>query len=123
LYCTGGVIEILTNYLPSVKVLLDPAWSPGRTNKKWENVSTAGIGQPEPLKDEGPHKANQLAALDLIKAIEENGETHSNIYDARWTIEMIVGVFASAVSGGPVKLPVKERGNPLTARSFESLGE
>ena len=114
-FCTGGILEMQTNYMPQVWVLRDPAWSPGRNKKKWEPVSTAGIGESEPLIDEGPNKANQLAVLDLIAAVEENRETRSNIYDARWTIEMIAGVFASNKSGAVVELPLKERHNPLAS--------
>jgi predicted dehydrogenase len=114
-YCTGGILEMQTNYMPQVWVLRDPAWSPGRNKKKWEPVSTAGIGEPEPIKDEGPKKANQIAVADLIGAIEENRETRSNIYDARWSIEMIVGVFAANKAGAPVQLPLKDRHNPLAS--------
>ena len=65
--------------------------------------------------DEGPKKANQLAVLDLIGAIEENRETKSNIYDGRWSIEMIAGVFAANKAGAALPLPVKDRPHPLAS--------
>ena len=48
-----GVVEILTGYLPAVHFLDDPSWSPGRSGKNWVPVSSAGLGQPEPLQDGG----------------------------------------------------------------------
>ena len=33
-----------TGYLPDVKLLEDSSWSPGRTNSKWQDVSSAGVG-------------------------------------------------------------------------------
>ena len=49
---SGGAIEILTGYLPSVQFLDDPSWSPGRSKSQWQPIASAGIGQPEPLKDD-----------------------------------------------------------------------
>ena len=48
---SAGLIEIQTGYVPNVKYLDDPNWSPGRSGKVWQDVSTAGLGQPEPLTD------------------------------------------------------------------------
>jgi hypothetical protein len=37
------------------------------------------------------------------------------MYDARWTVEMIAGVFESHRQGGTtVALPLESRANPLT---------
>ena len=51
---------------------------------------------------------------DLIEAIEEDRQPECNVYEARTTIEMIAGVFESHRVGGPVRLPLKTRKNPLT---------
>jgi predicted dehydrogenase len=111
---TAGVIEILMGFMPSVKYLKDPTWSPGRSKAKWQDVSTAGIDQPEPLQDPGIHGGNVLAVKDLLAAIEENRQPLGNIYEARAATEMIVSVFESQRVGGPVKLPLENRKNPLT---------
>lgn len=110
-----GIIEILTGYLPSVKLLADPAWSPGRSNAKWQNVTTAGIDQPEPLKPEGGplHPGNVAAIDDLLDAIEQNREPKCGVADARATVEMISAVFESHRVGGPVKMPLENRKHPL----------
>jgi len=110
---SAGLIEIQTGSLPNVKYLDDPTWSPGRSGKAWQNVSSAGVGEPEPLSDASAHAGNKAAVLDLLAAIRENRDTLCNQYDARWTIEMIMGVFESHRQRGPVKLPLANRQNPL----------
>jgi hypothetical protein len=114
IFGTAGVIEILMGFMPGVKYLKDPTWSPGRSKANWQDVSTAGIEQPEPLQDPGIHGGNVLAIKDLLAAIEENRQPVGNIYEARAATEMIVAVFESQRLGVPVKLPLENRKNPLT---------
>src|SRR5262249_16606762 len=64
IYGSKGVLEILTGHLPSVQFLPDPTWSPGRGKTNWINVSSAGIGKPEPIKDGGLGGGNMLAVQD-----------------------------------------------------------
>jgi hypothetical protein len=45
IYGSEGVIEILTGHLPPVYLLPDANWSPGRSNKRWLPVSSAGVDQ------------------------------------------------------------------------------
>ena len=108
-----GIVEILTGSLPSVQFLPDPAWSPGRSGAKWVPVTSAGVGQTEPLKDGGLDGGNILAVNDLLAAIEEDRQPECSLYEGRSTIEMICATFESARVGGPVPLPLKTRGNPL----------
>lgn len=114
IFGSSGVIEIQTGYLPAVKFLADPKWSPGRSEAKWQDVSSAGIGASEPLKDGGAHAGNVLAVQDLLAAIRENREPKCSAREARGTIEMIMAVFDSHRTGGPVTLPLANRQNPLT---------
>jgi predicted dehydrogenase len=107
---TGGLIEIQTGYLPKVKLLADPSWTSGAP---WQDVSSAGVGQPEPLTDGTAHAGNKAAVEDLLAAIRENRDTRCNAYDARATIEMIAAVFGSHCGHAPVKLPLTNRQNPL----------
>ena len=113
IYGTGGVIELQTGYVPSVKLLVDPKWSPGRSGAVWQDVSSVGVGIAEPVTDEGLHGGNVGAVRDLIGAIRENRETKSNVYDARGAIEMIMAVFESQRVGGSVTLPLANRQHPL----------
>ena len=109
-----GIVEILTGHLPAVHFLPDPAWSPGRSGAKWIPVSSAGPGEPEPLKDGGLHGGNVLAVKDLLSAITDDRLPECSIYEARMTIEMIASVFESHRVNGPVPFPLKNRKNPLT---------
>ena len=113
IFGSKGVVEIGTGYLPPVKFLEDSSWSPGRSGKAWQDVSSAGVGLAEPLADGGSLAGNVLAVRDLLAAIEENRQPLMNAKEARAAIEMIVGCFESQRVGGPVKLPLAERGNPL----------
>lgn len=113
IYGSAGIVEILTGHMPSVKFLDDPSWSPGRSQAQWQDVSSAGIGQPEPINDGGLHGGNVLAVQDLLASIEENRQPLCNLYEARGAIEMIVATFESQRVGGPVNLPLDNRQNPL----------
>lgn len=113
IFGTGGVVEILTGHLPSVKYLPDPSWSPGRSGAAWQDVSSQGIGAPERLADGGLHAGNVLAVRDLLSAIEEHREPLGNMYEARGATEMIVAVFESHRQGRLVSLPLENRANPL----------
>ena len=117
IYGTDGIIEILTGHLSPCHVLRDPLWSPGRSGKNWEPLTSNGIGQPETLEDGGLHAGNVLAVNDLLDCIEDPmRRPKCSVYDARWTVEMIAGVFASHLAGGPVELPLRNRKNPLAMR-------
>jgi predicted dehydrogenase len=114
IFGSKGVIDMITGHLPSVQFLPDPLWSPGRSQKQWIPVSSAGIGKPEPLKEGGLPAGNILIVKDLLSAIENDRQPECNIYEGRQTIEMICAVFESQRVGGPVTFPLKTRVNPLT---------
>jgi predicted dehydrogenase len=114
IYGSAGVIEIQSSYLPSTKLLEDPAWSPGRSGAAWQDVTSAGVGQSEPLVDTGLHGSNVLAVRDLLAAIEEQREPLCGVYEARGIIEMIAAVFESHRVAARVTLPLENRQNPLT---------
>ena len=59
IFGSEGILEITTGYLPSVKYLADPSWSPGQSGAKWETVTSAGLGKPEPLTDGKDHSGNR----------------------------------------------------------------
>ena len=114
IYGSRGVIEVLTGHLPAYKILLDPSWSPGRSGAAWQNITSAGIGTDEPLKDGGLHGGNLLAVKDLIAAIEEDRQTSGSVYEARGATEMILAIFEAQRLGRQVKLPLENRKHPLT---------
>ncbi len=114
LFGSEGILEMTTGFLPSVKYLADPSWSPGQSGAKWQNVTSAGLGKPEPLTDDKGHAGNRQAVSELLAAIRENRQPSGSIYDGRAAVEMIVAVFESHRLGKPVALPLANRQNPLT---------
>src|SRR5690606_10382810 len=99
LFGSKGMIDIVFGYLPSVWLLEDPAWSPGRSKAKWVPVSSTGVGEAEPLKDGGLDAGNVVAVKDLLAAIEQDRQPECNMYEGRTTIEMIAAVFESHRTG------------------------
>lgn len=114
IFGSKGIVEYLSGYLPAVHFLADGSWSPGRTGAKWVRVSSAGPGQPEPLKGGGLHDGNVAAVRDLLDAIEKNRQPLCNAYEGRATVEMIMAIFESQRQGRPVSLPLQVRTHPLT---------
>jgi predicted dehydrogenase len=109
-----GIIETESGYMAPAYILRDSSWSPGRSGKSWEPISSAGIGKPEPRKD-GNYQGGHVAAIkDLIESIEQQRSTRCGAEDSRAIVQMIAAVFESQRLGGPVALPLTTRVNPLT---------
>jgi predicted dehydrogenase len=114
IFGSRGVLEFPSGYAGIVSFLPDSAWSPSRSGAKWVRVTSAGIDQPEPLKLKGYPGGHLAATTDLLDAIEENRQPLCNVYEARTTLEFILGSFESHRQGGiAVSLPLKERRHPL----------
>ena len=109
-----GVLEIQSGYLASAQILQDGSWSPGRSGKRWEPISSAGIGKPESIKTATYEDGHLAAIKDLIAAIEENRSPKCSLDDAVSITEMILGVFESQRLGQSVRLPCSTREHPLT---------
>ena len=78
-------------------------------------ITTAGIGQPEPIKDirliNGGHHG---AVRDLLAAIADKREPLCGPKDGLETVELTLAVFASFAAGGAkVALPLADRAHPL----------
>jgi len=112
-----GIIELTEGILPAVHYLDDPAWSPGRSDAKWQRISSAGIGKPEPLSGRRYQARYMLMIEDLLAAIEKDRQPLCGVYEARGVTEMIVAVFESHRQRGPVEFPLENRQNPLTMLS------
>jgi predicted dehydrogenase len=109
-----GMIQLTTGSLPAAYFLDDPAWFPGRGKKSWQEITSAGVGKPEPLKDGGLGQGNVWIARDLLEAIEKDRQPLGSMYDGRAALEMILAVYESHRLKGPVELPLKNRQHPLT---------
>jgi predicted dehydrogenase len=114
IFGTEGVIEVMAGYMGNVKFLPDPAWSPGRSNKQWLNVSSAGIDQSEPVSKGGNLEGNRVAVNDLLAAIKEHREPLCGMHEARGTLEMIHAVFESHRQRKPVAIPLENRKHALS---------
>jgi predicted dehydrogenase len=112
-YGSRGVVYMNTGSLPPVYFLDDPSWMPGKSKKAWQEVSSAGLGKPEPLKDGGPGQGNVWIVKDLLEAIEKDRQPLGSVYDARAALEMILAVYESHRHSAVVELPLKNREHPL----------
>lgn len=114
IFGSDGMMEIVPGHLGGCYVLRDPTWSPGRSKQTWQTITSQGIDQPEPLPNTSLHGGNILAVNDLLDCIEDPAHhPRCNMYDGRWTVEMIAGVFESQRLDETVALPLKNRKNPL----------
>ena len=110
-----GAIQLFdTGHLPEMYFLPDPLWVPGRSGKQWIPISSAGLGEPEPLTNEGLAGGNVLAVRDLIAAVEEDRQPAAGLQDARSATEMVVAAFESQRQGSLVRFPLTVRQNPLS---------
>ncbi len=114
IFGSEGIIDFYTNYLTPAAILRDPGWSPGRTGKQWENITSAGIGLPEVKPNVGMHGGNLAAINDLTDAIEQDRQPLANIEGARASQELILAIFESHRLGRRVELPLQNRLHPLT---------
>jgi predicted dehydrogenase len=107
----GGIV-LGTGSLPKAWFLEDPSWSAGG-GAQWVEITSAGLGQPEPLEDIGLHLGNLLIAKDLLRAVETNTQPRGGMHDARAALEMILATYESHRLNAPVTLPVATRTHPL----------
>src|SRR5205807_1188079 len=111
---TRGVVQVTTGTLPAAYFLPDPGWFPGRSRAAWQEITSAGLGKPETLKDSSLRAGNVLIARDLIEAVAKDRQPKGSTYDGRAALEMILAVYESHRLRAPVDLPLKNRRHPLT---------
>ena len=109
-----GARLIGTKGIISLQIDEEPLAILERDGKKTP-ITTAGIGQPEPIKDirlvNGGHHG---AIRDLLAAIKEQREPLCGPKAGLETAELTLGVFASFAAGGKkVTLPLADRQHPL----------
>ncbi len=109
-----GVLQLTSGALPAVYFLDDPSWFPGRSKVAWQEVTSAGLGKPEPLKDGGLGMGNVWIVRDLIEAMEKDRQPLGSMYDGRAALEMILAVYESYRLQKAAELPLKNRRHPLT---------
>ncbi|MDX2035204.1 MAG: Gfo/Idh/MocA family oxidoreductase [Isosphaeraceae bacterium] len=109
-----GVIHFETGWLPPARLLLDETWHGSAGGSKWTEISSAGLGKPEPLSRETSlDVANKAIVADLIEAVENDRPPLCSVYDGRAALEMLLACHASHRAGGMVALPLADRKHPL----------
>jgi len=70
---------------------------------------------PEADVDRAAERASwgRRAAVDLLDAILEDREPETGMYAGATTVEMTAAIYASALTGRRIDLPLTDRGNPL----------
>jgi hypothetical protein len=98
-------------------LLAGSPFQPVKEPRTWTPISTAGVGQPEPMTDLKDDVMQHLTgARDLIAAMRENREPLCSAHDGRAIVEMITAVFESQrLNGQRVPFPLKITGNPLAS--------
>ncbi len=112
---TKGIIDLRVDQDPVAHYLAGNPFRPVKEPRIWVPISTAGIGQPEPVADLGRQVMGHLVgARDLIAAIRENRPPLCSARDGQTTVEMIAAVFEShRLQGQRVGFPLAARDNPL----------
>lgn len=116
----GGVIDIRIDREPIAHLRTGSPFQPTGKTSDWVNITSAGVGKPEPIDGLGPKIAgHQFACRDLLDAIAEERPAACSEQDGAATVEMIHAIFQSHVrEGANVTFPLKNRGNIFEAWRF-----
>ena len=112
---TKGVIDLRIDEQPLAHLLAGNPFDPVMEPRAWTPITSAGLGQPEPLLDVRSQTGDHLLpGRDLIAAIRDDREPLCSAADGRLVVEMICAVFESHRLGGQrVAFPLANRQNPL----------
>ena len=81
-----------------------PVWLPEDESQAWNVLDLETV----PFAD-----GNRSAILDLIDAIQRDRQPLSSGADAVKALEMVLGAYASQITGSRVTFPMSERTHPL----------
>jgi predicted dehydrogenase len=113
---TAGAIHIRPDFVPHAYFRAAPLWRMDK-DYPWQPIGPEGLGGPLPEADadRAAERASwgRRAAVDLLDAIAEDREPETGMYAGATAVEMTAAVYASALSGRRVDLPLTDRGNPL----------
>lgn len=114
---TKGVIDFRMDTTPFAHLLAGNPFGPMREARTWTPITTAGVGQPEPIADlKDQVMQHMTAGRDLIAAIREKREPLCGVHEGRTIVEMITAIFESQrLNGQRVTFPLKVTGNPLAS--------
>lgn len=118
---TKGLIDCRVDMHPFAHFVPGNPFQPQPATRPWVPISSAGIGEPEPIADIHQQIAGHLIpARDLMRSIETGKDPACGLDESRITIEMICAIYESHASGGSrVKMPLENREHPwLAGRTF-----
>ncbi len=110
-----GRVQIWCDDSPLARFIPGNPFQASNSNKEALPISTAGVGQIEPIH--GLHKKiyqHLVPVLDLLDSIRGDREPICGLEDAGMTVEMISGVFESHRLGRTVRFPLVQRDHPLS---------
>lgn len=98
-----------------------PHYIPDGTNDRWEKLTPI---YPDHFdKDKGADADDYCMVDEYVNALDENREHECSGEEGRHVIEILMGIFESAVYGTRVELPQKNREHPLIRwRNENGLG-
>lgn len=105
-YGSRGIMTIRAGMEPVVHVSQTTKW----TDAAWTRLTLPG--NPPPRDTDG---ANRAIVADLLASIEQDRAPKSSGFEARWTLEMVMALYESHLTGARVRLPLKKRDHPLSA--------
>jgi len=110
-----GIVSMKCDRHPLAHFVPGNPFEPTGEPRPWIPISSAGVGKPEPRDDLTEMISHHGApARDLIASMSSDRQPLCSAYEGATIIEMISGVFESHRQGSrAVKLPLKDRGNPL----------
>jgi predicted dehydrogenase len=112
---TKGIIDFRCDTEPLAQLCAGNPFQPVKEPRAWTPITSAGVGQPEPIADlKDQMSLHLLPGRDLIAAMREDRQPLCSAADGRLVIEMIMAAFASHRQNGErVTFPLSERENPL----------
>ena len=107
---TSGAIHIRSDHVPHAYLREAPLW---RVDKEfpWRPIGPAGLDATVAAITPEERSAERMAwgrraAADLVDAIREDREPETGMYAGRTTVEMTAAVFAAALAGQRITLPL-----------------
>ncbi|HWL08035.1 MAG TPA: Gfo/Idh/MocA family oxidoreductase [Planctomicrobium sp.] len=111
-----GIIDLRVDVEPLAHLMPGNPFRPTAQPRQWIPISSAEVGQPEPIANLGRQVARHLVAgRDLLAAIRENRDPLSNEKTSRTVVEMTHAIFTSHVQNGArIALPLENREHGLS---------
>lgn len=112
---SDGAVRINCDVPPMTFVARRNAWRAEGRHERWERLVNDPLGN-RSISRYGFKTENKRLVDDWINAIRSDGEPECNAANAAWTIDMVMAVYRSALSGQRVSLPLRNRHHPLMDR-------